>query len=43
MQKGPSQVSSGNITPAVMGPQKDTKDIVILSSLILVNKGVRNH
>ena len=40
MQKGPSQVSSGNITPAVMGPQKDTKDIVILSSLVLLLAGL---
>ena len=40
MQKGPSQVSSGNISPAVMGPQKDTKDIVILSSLVLILAGL---
>ncbi|MGA6828115.1 OmpA family protein [Nitrospira sp. NS4] len=40
MQKGPSQVSSGNITPAVMGPQKETKDIVILSGLVLLLAGL---
>jgi len=40
MQKGPSQVSSGNISPAVMGPQRDTKDIVILSSLVLLLAGL---
>lgn len=40
MQKGPSQVSSGNITPAVMGPQKDTKDIVILAGLVLLLAGL---
>ncbi|SPP63482.1 OmpA family protein [Nitrospira lenta] len=40
MQKGPSQISSGNISPAVMGPQKDTKDIVILSSLVLILAGL---
>lgn len=40
MQKGPSQVSSGNISPNVMGPQKDTKDIVILSSLVLILAGL---
>lgn len=40
MQKGPSQVSSGNISPAVMGPQKDTKDIVILTSLVLLLAGL---
>ena len=40
MQKGPSQVSSGNITPKVMGPEKDTKDIVIVSSLVLLLAGL---
>ena len=40
MQKGPSQVSSGNITPAVIGPQKDTKDIVILAGLVLLLAGL---
>lgn len=35
MQKGPSQVSSGNITPKVMGPQKDTKEVMILGGLVL--------
>ena len=40
MQKGPSQVSSGNITPTVMGPQKETKDIVILSGLVLLLAGL---
>ena len=40
MQKGPSQVSSGNISPNVMGPQKDTKDIVVLSSLVLLLAGL---
>lgn len=39
MQKGPSQVSSGNIAPAVMGPQKD-KDILVLSTLVLVLAGL---
>ncbi|MEC4888722.1 MAG: OmpA family protein [Nitrospira sp.] len=40
MQKGPSQVSSGNITPTVMGPQKETKDIVILASLVIALAGL---
>lgn len=35
MQKGPSQVSSGNIAPTVMGPQRDTKDVLVLSGLVL--------
>ncbi len=40
MQKGPSQVSSGNITPAVMGPQKDTKEVMILTGLVVVLAGL---
>lgn len=40
MQKGPSQVSSGNITPTVMGPQKETKDVVILASLVIALAGL---
>ena len=40
MQKGPSQVSSGNITPTVMGPQKDTKDVIVLAGLVLFLAGL---
>jgi outer membrane protein OmpA-like peptidoglycan-associated protein len=40
MQKGPSQVSSGNIGPAVMGPQRDTKDAMILATLVLFLAGL---
>ncbi|MBI3355741.1 MAG: OmpA family protein [Nitrospirae bacterium] len=40
MQKGPSQVSSGNIAPAVMGPQRDTKDVMILAALVLFLSGL---
>lgn len=40
MQKGPSQVSSGNIGPAVMGPQRDTKDVMILAILVLFLAGL---
>lgn len=36
MQKGPSQVSSGNIAPTVVGPQKDTKEVMILGGLVLL-------
>lgn len=39
MQKGPSQVSSGNIAPIVIGPQRDTKDVMILASLVLLLAG----
>jgi len=34
MQKGPSQVTSGNITPAISGPRKD-KDVLVVSGLIV--------
>lgn len=40
MQKGPSQVSSGNISPTVVGPQGHSKDVIILSSLILLLAGL---
>lgn len=40
MQKGPSQVSSGNITPTVMGPQRDTKDVMLLGVLVLFLSGL---
>lgn len=35
MLQGPSQVSSGNITPKIAGPQKDSKDVALLSGLVL--------
>ena len=34
MQKGPSQVTSGNIAPAISGPKKD-KDVLIVSGLVV--------
>lgn len=40
MQKGPSQVSSGNITPTVMGPQKNTKEVMLLAGLVLFLGGL---
>ena len=40
MQKGPSQVSSGNIAPAVVGPEKDMKDVWVLSGLVLFLSGL---
>jgi peptidoglycan-associated lipoprotein len=40
MQKGPSQVSSGNIPPTVMGAQKDTKEVMILGGLVLFLAGL---
>lgn len=40
MQKGPSQVSSGNIAPTVVGPQSDSKDVMILAGLVLFLGGL---
>ena len=40
MQKGPSQVSTGNITPALIGQQKDTKEVMILAGLVVVLAGL---
>jgi len=34
MQKGPSQVTSGNIAPAISGPNKD-KDVFVISGLVV--------
>lgn len=34
MQKGPSQVTSGNIAPAISGPKQD-KDIIVFSGLVV--------
>jgi peptidoglycan-associated lipoprotein len=34
MQKGPSQITSGNITPTILGPKKD-KDALVISGLIV--------
>jgi peptidoglycan-associated lipoprotein len=39
MQKGPSQVSSGAIAPTVIGPDKDMKEVYILSGAVLVLAG----
>ncbi len=36
MQKAPSQVSSGNIAPAIAGPNKNMKDVSVLAGLALV-------
>src|SRR5262245_34622628 len=34
MQKGPSQVSSGNIAPAIVGPSKD-KDVFVIAGIVV--------
>ena len=40
MSQGPSQVSSGHIAPKIVGPQKDTKEVVLVSGLVLFLGGV---
>jgi peptidoglycan-associated lipoprotein len=35
MQKPSSSVSSGNISPAIVGPSKDTKEIYVVGGLVL--------
>ena len=34
MQNGPSQVSSGNIAPKIVGPQRDTKEVTLLAGVV---------
>ena len=36
MQKPSSSVSSGNISPAIVGPSKDTKEVYVVGGLILI-------
>jgi len=40
MQNGPSQVSSGNITPKIVGPQRDTKEVTLLAGVVFVLGGL---
>jgi peptidoglycan-associated lipoprotein len=40
MQKAPSQIASGNIAPAIAGPNKDMKDVYVLAALVLFLAGV---
>lgn len=40
MSQGSSHVSSGNITPTVMGPQKETKEGIILAGVVLFIGGL---
>ena len=35
MQKPSSSVSSGNISPAIVGPNKDTKEVYVIGGLVL--------
>ncbi|MGE0645093.1 MAG: OmpA family protein [Nitrospira sp.] len=40
MSQGSSQLSSGNIAPRVMGPQKEMKEIMVLGGAILIIGGL---
>ena len=40
MPQGASQVSSGTIAPTVMGPEKDTKEVMILAGVVLFLGGL---
>lgn len=35
MSQGPSQVSSGNIAPKIVGPQKETREVALLAGVVL--------
>lgn len=35
MSQGPSHVSSGNIAPKIVGPQKETKEVALLAGLVV--------
>lgn len=40
MSQGSSQVSSGNIAPTVRGPERDTKEVMILATIVLFVGGL---
>ncbi len=40
MSQSSSQLSSGNITPTVMGPQKEMKQIMVLGGVVLIIGGL---
>lgn len=40
MQQGSAQVSSGNIAPKVEGPQRDTKEVMVLAGVVLFLAGL---
>ena len=40
MEKPSSSVSSGNISPAIEGPSKDTKEVYLIGGLVMVSAGV---
>src|SRR5438552_16949156 len=36
MEKPSSSVSSGNISPAIVGPSKDSKEVYVIGGLVLI-------
>jgi peptidoglycan-associated lipoprotein len=40
MSHGSSQVSSGNIAPSLRGPERDTKEVIILGAVVLFLAGL---
>ena len=40
MPQGASQVSSGNITPTIKGPERDTKEVIVLGAVVLFLGGL---
>jgi peptidoglycan-associated lipoprotein len=40
MSHGSSQVASGNITPKIVGPERDTKEVVVLAGVVLFLGGL---
>src|SRR5438105_14310042 len=36
MEKPSSSVSSGNISPAIVGPSKDTKEVYVIAGMVLI-------
>lgn len=40
MSQSSSQVSSGNIAPRVMGPQKEVKNVMVLGGIVLISGGL---
>jgi peptidoglycan-associated lipoprotein len=40
MPQGASQVSSGNIAPTIKGPERDTKEVIVLAGVVLFLGGL---
>ena len=40
MPQGASQVASGNIAPTIKGPERDTKEVIVLAGVVLFLGGL---